>query len=44
MYLKQSVEEENCLYFLVCNDLVLAIDGVKYSAAGMSTGPLYTRG
>ena len=35
--LKQSVEGENCLNFLVCEDLVLAVDGVKYDDAGMST-------
>ena len=27
--LKQSVEGENCLNFFVCDDLVLAVDGVK---------------
>ena len=35
--LKQSVEGENCLNFLVCDDLVLAVDGFKYDDAGMST-------
>ena len=42
MYFKQFVEEEGCPYFLVCAYLVLAVDGVKYSAAGMSTLPLAT--
>ena len=35
--LKQSVEEENCVNFLVCDDPVLAVDGVKFCDAGMST-------
>ena len=35
--LKQSVEGENCLNFLVCHVLVLAVDGIKYDDAGMST-------
>ena len=40
--LKQSVEGENCLNFLVCDDLVLAVDGVKYDDGGMSTRLLTT--
>ena len=35
--LKHSVEGENRLNFLVCDDLVLAVDGVKYADEGMST-------
>ena len=35
--LKQSVEGENCLNFLGCDDLVLAVDKVKYDDEGMST-------
>ena len=35
--LKQSVEGENCLNFLVYDDLVVAVNGVKYDDAGMST-------
>ena len=35
--LKQSVEGENYLNFLVCDDLVLAVDGVKYCDEGTST-------
>ena len=33
--LKQSVEGENRLNFFVCDDLVLAVDRVKYDDAGM---------
>ena len=32
---KQCVEGENCLDFLVCDILILAVDGVKYDDAGM---------
>ena len=35
--MKQSVEGDNCLNFLVCDDLVLDVDGVKYDDAGMPT-------
>ena len=35
--LKNSVEGENRLNFLVCDDLVLAVDGVMYADEGMST-------
>ena len=44
--LKQSVEGENCLNFLVCDYLVIAVDRVKYNDRGMSTsrGPLYKKG
>ena len=37
LILKQSVEGENCLNFLVCDDLVLAFGEVKYADVGMST-------
>ena len=40
--LKQSVEGENYLNFLVCDGLVLAVDGFKYDDAGMSTRPWTT--
>ena len=40
--LKESVEVENCLYFLECADLNLVVDGVKYSATGMSFKSLAT--
>ena len=33
--LKHSVEGENCLNFLVGNDLVLAVDGVKDADEGL---------
>ena len=35
--LKHSVGGENCLNFLICDDLVLVVDGVKYTDEGMST-------
>ena len=35
--LKQSVVGEICLNFLVCDDLVLAVEGVKCDDAGIST-------
>ena len=34
--LKESVNVENCLNFLEWTALVLAVDGVRYLAAGMS--------
>ena len=40
--LKVSVEVERCLYFFLCDDLVLLIAGVKLSAAGMSIKSLTT--
>ena len=40
--LKQSVEGENCLNFFVCDDLVFAVDGVKYADEGMSIRSLTT--
>ena len=36
--LKQSVEGENCLNIFVCNDLVFAVDGVKYADEGCQLG------
>lgn len=35
--LKHSVDRENCLNFIVCADLVLAVAEVKYVDEGMST-------
>ena len=35
--LEAAVEGENYLNFLVCDGLVLAMDGFKYDDAGMST-------
>ena len=45
LYLKQSVEE-NCLYFLMCDDLVLAamVSNILQMGDHFGLGPLYNRG
>ena len=44
--LKQSVEGENCLNFLVCNDLVLAVEesSIMMRVCQLGHGPLYKKG